>query len=138
MVNCFSSFGLFIICVALDLHLVMKAEKDSFSSCLVVSKSLLVTSTSILYLYWLWNSLQMSSQFLALLSSTLRNHLRTAPVKVFWNICTNISSIAPTGYIALMYIFRWDLGQPVPLNLSKTGILNFGGNLTSRNRESDW
>jgi len=110
MVNCSYSFGLFIICAALDLHLVMKAEKDSFSSCLVVSKSLLVTSTSILYLYWLWNSLQMSSQFLALLSSMLRNHLRAALVKVFWNICTNISLVAPRGYIALMYIFRWDLG----------------------------
>ena len=42
MVNCSSSFGLFIICVALDLYLAMKAEKDSFGSCLVVSKSLLV------------------------------------------------------------------------------------------------
>ena len=83
------------------------------------------------------DSLQMSSQFLALLSSTLRNHLRVAPVKVFWNICTNISSVAPRGYIALIYIFRWDLGQPVPSNLSKTGILNFEGNLTSRKRESD-
>ena len=42
MVNCSSSFGLFIICVALDLPLAMKVEKDSFGSCLVVSKSLLV------------------------------------------------------------------------------------------------
>ena len=54
MVNCASSFDLFIICVALDLHLIMKAEKDSFDSCLMVSKPLLVMSTSILYLYWLW------------------------------------------------------------------------------------
>ena len=53
MVNCSSSLGLFIICATLELHLVMKVEKDSFGSYLVVSKSLLVTSTSILYLYWL-------------------------------------------------------------------------------------
>ena len=68
----------------------------------------------------------------------LWNHLRAAPVKVFWNICANISSLAPKGYIALMYIFRRDLGQPVPSNFSKTGILNFGVNLMSGKRERDW
>ena len=62
IVNCSSSFGIFIIWVALDLHLVMKAVKDSLGSCLVVSKPLLVTSTSMLYLYWLWNSQHMSFQ----------------------------------------------------------------------------
>ena len=53
MANYFSSLGLLIICAALALHLIMKVEKDSFSSCLVVSRSLLVMSTSILYLYCL-------------------------------------------------------------------------------------
>ena len=53
MANYSSSLGLLIICVALALHLVMKAEKDSFSSWLVVSRSLLVMSTSIFYLYCL-------------------------------------------------------------------------------------
>ena len=136
MVNCSSSLGLFIICAALDLHLVMKVEKDSFDSCLVVSKSLLVTSTSMLYLYCLWNSQQMSSQLLALASSRLRNYLRVAPVKVFWNIWASSSLVAPKGCMALMYIFKWDFGQPIPSNLSKVGILNLGGNLTSRKSES--
>ena len=45
--NCSSSLGLFIICAALALHLMMKVKKDSFGSCLVVSRSLLVMSTSI-------------------------------------------------------------------------------------------
>ena len=53
MANCSFSLGLLIICAALTLHLVMKVEKDSFGSCLVVSRSLLVMSTSILYLYCL-------------------------------------------------------------------------------------
>ena len=75
-------------------------------------------------------------QVSSVLFSMLKNHLRTTLVKVFWNICANISSVAPRGCTALMYIFRWDLGQPVPLNLSKTYILNFGGNLTSGKRES--
>ena len=30
-----------------------------------------------------------------------------------------------------VHVFRWDLGQSVPSNLSKTSILNFGGNLMS-------
>ena len=51
MANCSSSLGLLIICAALALHLVMKVEKDSFGSCLVVSRSLLVISTSTLYMY---------------------------------------------------------------------------------------
>jgi len=46
-----SSLGLVIIWAALALHLVMKVEKDSFGYCLVVPKSLLVISTSMLYLY---------------------------------------------------------------------------------------
>ena len=103
-----SSLGLVIIWAALALHLVMKVEKDSFDCCLVVSKSLLITSTSMLYLYWLWNSRQMLSQLLALALSKLRNHLRAAPVKVFWNISTKSSSVAPRGYMALMYFFKWD------------------------------
>ena len=53
MANCSSPLGLLIICDALALHLVMKVEMDSFGSCLVVSKSLLRISTSILYLYCL-------------------------------------------------------------------------------------
>ena len=44
----------------------------------------------------------MSSQFLALLSSTLRNHLKVALVKVFWNICANISLVAPSCTIELV------------------------------------
>ena len=55
-----------------------------------------------------------------------------------WNIYAKISLVAPVGYIALMYIFRWDLGQPVLSNMSKTSILTFKGNLMSRKRESDW
>ena len=51
--NCSSSLGLLIICAVLALHLVMKVEKDSFGSYLVVSRSFLVMSTSILYLYYL-------------------------------------------------------------------------------------
>ena len=108
--NCSSSLGLLIICAVLALHLVMKVEKDSFGSYLVVSRSLLVMSTSILYLYYLWNSQQMSSQFLALASSRLRNYLKVAPVSVFWNIWASTSSVAPKGCIALIYIFRWDFG----------------------------
>ena len=46
---CSSSLGLVIIWVALALHWVMKAKNDSLGSCLVVSKSLLVTS-KMLYL----------------------------------------------------------------------------------------
>ena len=57
---CSSSLGLVIIWATLALHLVMKVENDSFGYCLGVSKSLIVTSTSMLYLYWLWNSRQMS------------------------------------------------------------------------------
>ena len=53
MANCSSSLGLLIIYAALALHLVMKVEKDSFGSYLVVSRSLLVMSTSIFYLYCL-------------------------------------------------------------------------------------
>ena len=49
--NCTSLLDLFIIYAALDLHLVMKVEKDSFDSCFVVSRSLLVISTFMLYLY---------------------------------------------------------------------------------------
>ena len=137
MANYSSSLGLLIICVALALHLVMKAEKDSFSSWLVVSRSLLVMSTSILYLYFLWNSRQMSSQLLTLTSSRLRNHLRAATVSVFWNIWASTSSIMPRGYIALIYIFRWDFGQLIPSNLFRFGILNLGGNLALGNRESE-
>ena len=81
-----SSLGLMIIWATLALHLVMKAEKDSFGYCLVVFKSLLVTSISMLCLYRLWKSRQMSTQLLALASSRLRNHLRAALVKPFWNI----------------------------------------------------
>ena len=81
-----SSLGLVIIWAALAFHLVMKAEKDSFGYCLVVFKSLLVTSISMLCLYRLWKSRQMSTQLLALASSRLRNHLRAALVKPFWNI----------------------------------------------------
>ena len=40
--------------------------------------------------------------------------------------------------MALIYIFKWDFGQPVLSNLSKVGILNLGGSLTSRKSESDW
>ena len=83
MVNCSSSLGLFIICAALDLHLVMKAKKNSFDSCFMVSKSHLVTSTSMLYLYWLWNLRQMSSQLLSLASSRLKNHLRATWIGCF-------------------------------------------------------
>ena len=137
MANYSSSLGLLIICVALALHLVMKAEKDSFSSWLVVSRSLLVMSTSILYLYFLWNSRQMSSQLLTLTSSRLRNHLRAATVSVFWNTWASTSSIMPRGYIALIYIFRWDFGQLIPSNLFRFGILNLGGNLALGNRESE-
>ena len=39
--------------------------------------------------------------------------------------------------MAFIYIFKWDFGQPVLLNLSKVGILNLGGNLTSRKSKSD-
>ena len=53
MANCSSSLGLLIIYAALALHLVMKVEKDSFGSCLVVSRSLLVISISTLYMYCL-------------------------------------------------------------------------------------
>ena len=137
MANYSSSLGLLIIYVALALHLVMKVKKDSFSSCLVVSRSLLVISTSILYLYWLWNSQQMSSQLLALASSRLRNHLRATPVSVFWNIWVNTSSVVPKGYISFINIFRWDFGQPVPSNLSRVGNLNLGGNLALGNRERE-
>ena len=84
--NCSSSLGIFIVCAVLDLHLVMKVEKDSFDSCFVVLRSLLVISTSMLYLYCLWNSWHMSSQLLALVNSRLKNHRRAALVKVFWNI----------------------------------------------------
>ena len=54
--NCSSSLGLFIIYATLALHLMMKVKKDSFGSCLVILRSLLFMSTSILYLYCLWNS----------------------------------------------------------------------------------
>ena len=128
MVNCSSSLGLFIIYAALDLHLVMKVEKDSFDSCFMVSKSLLGISISMLYLYWLWNSQQMSFQLLALVSSRLRNHLRATPVRVFWNIWVSNSSIAPRGCMALIYILKRDFGQLVPTNLSKVCILKLGGN----------
>ena len=50
---CFFSLGLFVIWAAFDLHLVIMVEKDSLGFCLVVSKSCLVMSTSILYLYCL-------------------------------------------------------------------------------------
>ena len=53
----------------------------------------------------------MSSQRLALASSRLRNHLRVALVRVFWNIWASSSSIAPRGCMALIYIFKWDLGS---------------------------
>ena len=78
----------------------------------------------------------MSSQLLALASSRLKNHLRAAPVNVFWNIWASNFSVAPRGCMALIYIFKWDFRQPVLLNLSKVGILNLGGNLTSG--KSEW
>ena len=106
MAICSSSLDLLIICVTLALHLVMKAKKDSFGSCLIVSRSLLVMSTSILYLYYLWNSQQTSSQLLAFASSRFKNHLKAAPVSVFWNIWVSTSSVVPRGCIALIYIFR--------------------------------
>ena len=129
MANCSSPLDLLIICATLALHLVIKVENDSFGSFLVVSRSLLVMSTSILYFYCLWNSRQMASQFIALALSRLRNHLRTTPVSVFWNIWASTSSVTPKGCIAFIYIFIWDFGQPVPSNLFKVGILNLGGNL---------
>ena len=136
--NCSSSLGLFIIYAALDRHLVMEVEKDSFGSYFVVSRSLFVISTSMLYLYLLWNSQQMSSQLFALESSRLRNHLRVALVRVFWNIWASSTSVAPRGCMALIYIFKWDFGQLIPSNLSKVGILKLGGNLTLGKSERDW
>lgn len=44
IVKCSFSLGLFIICRALDFHLVIKVENDSLGSCLVVSRSLRVMS----------------------------------------------------------------------------------------------
>ena len=82
------------------------------------------------------------STYVFLVSSFIIFHVKepseAAPVKVFWNICANISFVAPKGCIALMYIFKWDLGQLVPSSLSKTGILNFGGSLTFGKREREW
>ena len=57
---------------------------------------------------------------------------------MFWNIWAKSSSVAPKGWKALVYIFKWALGQPVPSNLSKLGILNLGGALTCRKREREW
>ena len=42
------------------------------------------------------------------------------------------SLVALRGCLALIYIFKWDFGQPVLSNLSKVGILNLEGNLTSK------
>ena len=79
IVNCSSSLGRLIICAALAFHLVMKAEKDSLGSCLVVSRSLWVISTSVLYLYYSWNSLKMSSHVRVHVSSKIKNHLEGCP-----------------------------------------------------------
>lgn len=79
IVNCSSSLGRLIICAALAFHLVMKVEKDSLGSCLEVSRSLQAISTSVLYLYYLWNSLKMSSQVRVHVSSKIKNHLEGCP-----------------------------------------------------------
>ena len=55
----------------------------------------------------------------------------------FGSIMASTSLVAPRGYIALIYIFRWDFRQLVPSNLFRVGFLNLGGNLALGNRERE-
>ena len=49
------------------------------------------------------------------------------PVRLSWKKCVNNFSSFVYAPIFQQYIFRWFLGQVVPLYLSKSSTLNLGG-----------
>ena len=66
--------------------------------------------------------------------SRLVYQVTAAPVRLSWKKCINNFSSFAYAPIFLLYTFRWFLGKVVPLYLSKSLTLNFGGMTTSGTR----
>jgi len=68
--------------------------------------------------------------------SKLGYQVIATPVTLSWKKWINNFSSFAYAPIFLLYIFRWFLGQVVPLYLSKSGTLNFGGMMASGTRHN--
>ena len=64
-------------------------------------------------------------------ASKLVYQMTTAPAKLSWKKYINNFSSLEYAPIFRQYILKWFLGQVVPLYLSKSGTLNFGGMMMS-------
>ena len=122
------SFGLLTILDTFPFHLVMYLENVSLTPCLVVSKSLKVTSIIVLKMNWSTNNSTSSFHTLVLLGSKLYYHLDAPPVSEKGNACKVCFSSNPFISELLRYLLICCFRSPVPSKFSASKILNFGGN----------
>ena len=69
-------------------------------------------------------------------ASKLVYQMTVALAKLSWKKCISSFSSLEYAPIFQQYIFRWFLGQVVPLYLTKSGTLNFGGMTTSSTKHN--
>ena len=81
---------------------------------------------SVLYWYCLMKAIIKSFRVRMREASKLVYQMIAAPTKLSWKKCINSFSSLEYDPIFWQYIFKWFLGQVVPLYLSKSGTLNFG------------
>ena len=121
---------------ARSLHFWAYSLKDSCSFLHMFYSYILSEAISEFYRYYQKKAIIKSFQEWTREGSRLVYKVTTALVRLSWKKCVNnVSSFAYTP-IFWHYIFRWFLGQVVPLYLSKFGTLNFGRLMTSGTRHN--
>ena len=68
--------------------------------------------------------------------SNLVYHVIAALTKLSWKKCVKSFSFLEYAPIFQQYIYKWFLGQVVPLYLSKSDTFNLGGMTTSGTKHS--
>ena len=109
------------------MNLVRKSEKDSFDLCLVSSRSLIDTSSFVLYSYCFKKVEHNSFQSARIDFSNPWYQLTAMPSKDSTNNLATIDIRALVVLIVVVYWLRWILGSPVPSNFYSCGILNLSG-----------
>ena len=125
------SEGRSIIWVIFSLHREINKVTDFSGPYLKTSNSLLEMSMTTLNANCLKNSWVKSSQFLRCEASKEANQRYATPLNDMGKNMIKWASSKPWALITLLYSLKWILGQPMPIYLSISGILNWVGKLAT-------